>query len=175
MLFAAVIATHQKPIRVFQLPDQGTALANTVCYSTLAIALLSVYPATQYLTQQYQVYKSWKDASDIYNVGAYAECLEDFELAHPQLKTNGQFLVQYGKAFEMAGQYENSVAILNEVKTYLNNTILYTCLGNNYKAMGKHTEAEQAYLHAWNMAPHGFTHCTCWPNYMMKPDKGRKL
>ena len=163
VLFAAVVATHQQSLQLFQLPAKKTAFASkAVWYTALVLALLTINPASEYLTQQYQGYKSWKDASDIYNVGAYPECLEDFELAYPQLKTNGQFLIQYGKALEMAEEYERSIAILNEAKPYLNNTILYTCLGNNYKALGKNAEAEQAYLHAWHMAPAKF-----YPLYLL--------
>jgi hypothetical protein len=120
------------------------------------------YPQVVAGGRQYQAYKTWKDASDVYNVSAYPECLEDFELAYPQLKTNGAFLVQYGKALEMAGKHENSIAILNEAKPHLNNTVLYTCLSNNYKVLAKNTEAEQAYLRAFNMAPARF-----YPLYLL--------
>jgi len=120
------------------------------------------YPQVVAGGRQYQAYKTWKDASDVYNVGAYPECLENFELAYPLLKTNGAFLVQYGKALEMVGKHESSIAILNEAKQHLNNTILYTCLGNNYKALGNTTQAEQAYLYAWNMAPARF-----YPLYLL--------
>ena len=40
--------------------------------------------------------------------------------------------------------------------------ILYTCLSNNYKALGKHAKAEQTYLHAWNMASARF-----YPLYLL--------
>lgn len=157
VLFAAVVAAHQQSLQLFQLPDKKTAFTSkAIGYTAPVLALLTIYPASKYLIQQYQTYKSWKDASDLYYVGAYPECLEDFELAYPQLKTNGQFLVQYGKALEMAEKYENSITIMNEAKKHLNNTILYTCLGNNYKALSKNTEAEQAYLQAWYMAPTKF-------------------
>ena len=153
VLFVGVIATHQKSMHIIQFPAKETALLNTVRFATLAVVLLTIYPAEKYLTQQYKAYKTWKDASDIYNAGAYSECLEDFEMVYPNLKTNGVFLIQYGKALEMAEKYENSIAILNEAKQHLNNTILYTCLGNNYKALGKNNESEQAYINAWHMAP----------------------
>ncbi|MDA3930396.1 MAG: hypothetical protein PF541_15720, partial [Prolixibacteraceae bacterium] len=158
VMFASIVATDKKQMQLFQFPTQKTAFAGkAVWHITLAIVLLIIlYPTNKYLTQQYKAYKTWKDASDIYNMGAYPECLEDFELAYPQLKTNGVFLVQYGKALQMADKNENSIAILNEAKQHLNNTILYTCLGNNYKALGRNTEAEQAYLYAWNMAPAKF-------------------
>jgi hypothetical protein len=41
-------------------------------------------------------------------------------------------------------------------------SILYTCLDNNYKALGKHTKGEQTYLHAWHMALARF-----YPLYML--------
>lgn len=165
VLFVAIMANHQIQVNLFEwgrkktalLPSQRKGFAGTaVLYAALAVALLAVYPASQYLTQQYNSYKSWKNASDIYNVGAYPECLEDFELAYPLLKTNGSFLVQYGKALEMAEKYYRSIELLNQAKGHLNNTILYTCLGNNYKALGKHSQAEKAYLHVWHMAPARF-------------------
>jgi len=171
VLFAAIVATHQKPVNLFQsaakettqVSVQKTAFASKAIWvAAFAAVLITAYPATQYLTQQYQAYKTWKDASDIYNVGAYPECLEYFELAYPLLKTNGAFLVQYGKALEMAEKHEASIVILNEAKQHLNNTVLYTCLGNNYKALGMHPEAEQAYLHAWHMAPARF-----YPLYLL--------
>ena len=171
VLFAALVASHQSPIRLYQqgrlettpLSSHKSAFAGTaILYATLAVALFAVYPAGKYINRQYKAYQSWKDASDIYNMGAYPECLDDFELAYPYLKTNGVFLVQYGKALEMAGKYESSIAILNQAKGHLNNTILYTCLGNNYKALGKHPEAEQAYLYAWEMAPARF-----YPLYLL--------
>src|SRR5690606_5237996 len=144
VLFMAIVASHQSPVRLFRLRmkestrifTQKVAFAGTsILYAALAVALVALYPAGKHLTQQYQAYKSWKDASDIYNVGAYPECLDDFELAYPLLKTNGPFLVQYGKALEMAEKHDRSIVILNEAKQHLNNTILYTCLGNNYQAL----------------------------------------
>jgi len=162
LLSAAVVTSYQNPIRLFHVPTNETALepiqkaafaSSMVWYTALGTVLIGLYPAGKYLTQQYHAYKSWNDASDIYGVGNYPECLEDFVLAYPQLKTNGSFLIQYGKAFEMAGDYKSSIAILNEAKQYLNNTILYTCLGNNYKALGKNIQAEKAYLLAYNMTP----------------------
>ncbi|HEY3373052.1 MAG TPA: O-antigen ligase family protein [Prolixibacteraceae bacterium] len=171
VMFVGVVASQQKPICIFQLgknetipvPPQKAAFTGTaVLYAALVVALMAVFPAGRILARQYQAYKSWKDASDIYNVGAYKECLEDFELSYPLIKNNGDFLVQYGKALEMAGKYDSSIVILKEAKQHLNNTILYTCLGNNYKSLSNNIEAEQAYMHALNMAPARF-----YPLYLL--------
>lgn len=168
--FIAIVANQQSPICLFQfrkksaqIPFKITALAGLLLtYAIIAISMIAVYPASKYVMRQYGAYKSWKNASNIYNVGAYNECLEVFELTYPLLKTNGNFLVQYGKALELAAKYDRSIPILNRVREHLNNTILYTCLGNNYKALGKHIEAEQAYLHACHMTPARF-----YPFYLM--------
>lgn len=171
VLFAAIVASHQRIIHLFRsggketvlLPSQEKSFASTiVLYAALVVALMSVYPASKTLIRQYQAYQSWKDASDIYNVGAYPESLIDFELAYPFLKYNGEFLVQYGKALELAGKHDSSIVKLNKAKEHLNNTIIYTSLGNNYKAIGKNTEAERAYIHAYNMAPARF-----YPLYLL--------
>ena len=157
VLLAAIAANCQKPAVIFEI-GAGRAIR----YGLLMVSLLLAYPACLRIAQQYRAYKLWNDASDIYNVGAYPESLEDFEQAYPQLKANGQFLVQYGKALEMAGKPDSSIILLNQAKEYLNNTILYTTLGNNCTALGRHTEAEQAYLHAWHMAPARF-----YPMYLL--------
>lgn len=172
ILYAAMFASQQKTSRIFHLLLKETMLLSTLKYATLAMMLFSSYPSGKYLTRHHQTYRTWKDASDIYNVNAYPECLEDFELAYPQLKNNGVFLVQYGKALEMAEKYERSIIILSEAKGHLNNTIVYICFGNCYKALNKNLEAEQAYLHAWNMAPVKF-----YPLYLLAKlynDSGQK-
>ena len=168
VLFVAIIANQQKGIRfrkakaaIRTKQNRGVA-EKFIRYAMLLIILVLVYPAFKYIGLQYRAYQSWKDASDIYNIGAYPECLEDFELAYPQLKHNGSFLVQYGKAMEMAEKPDSSIVLLNRSKEYLNNTILYTTLGNNYKKLGKTQEAEQAYLHAWHMIPSRF-----YPKYLL--------
>lgn len=50
-------------------------------------------------------------------------------------------------------------------------SLLYTSLGNNYKALGRNTQAEQAYLHAWHMAPARFYPLPLVPNSMTSPGK----
>lgn len=171
VMFVAVLANHQHPVfsRSFKATKDTSAkykesnyLYSIAKFSLAGLVLFAVYPAATTVNKLQHAYKTWKDASDVYNVGAYPECLEDFELAYPQLRNNGVFLVQYGKALEMAEKYEASIAILSEAKQHLNNTIVFTCLGNDYKALGKTSKAEQAYLHAWNMAPVKF-----YPLYLL--------
>lgn len=118
--------------------------------------LALTYPAIKIIKTHYAAHRSWKDASDIYRIQAYSECLEDFELAYPILEHNGDFLVQYGKALNMSSKHDKAIGLLEQSQSHLNNTILYTTLGDSQKKLGKIREAEQAYLQASQMLPGRF-------------------
>lgn len=105
---------------------------------------------------------TWKDAFDLYNYGLYEESLEDYEKAYPILKNNGEFLINYGKALSIAGKHLDAVTILEHAKNHQGNSVLYTALGDSYKALEKYNNAEQQYLQAANMAPAKF-----YPLYLL--------
>ena len=128
----------------------------------ILISLAFVIPQVINSKKFYTSLKHWNDASDIYRVEAYEECLVDFELAYPALKTNGKFLIQYGKALSMAQQDSLAIDVLTDAKAIANNTILYTALGDSYSEMGKYEEAEKAYQQAYLMVPNRF-----YPLYLL--------
>lgn len=107
-------------------------------------------------------YSNWKNAFDLYNFGIYADCLEDYGKAYPQLKTNGDFLTNYGKALSMAEKHAEAVAILQQAAKYYPNIIVYTALGDSYKKLEQTDLAEESYLHAWHMNPSRF-----YPLYLL--------
>ncbi|TKG94567.1 hypothetical protein EYV94_11500 [Puteibacter caeruleilacunae] len=104
----------------------------------------------------------WKDAYRLYQVGAYEESVEAYDKVYHQLNHNGEYLVNYGKALSMAGKHEKAIDVLKEAKDYLNNTILYTALGDSYQALKMYKDAEKAYWHAFNMVPSRF-----YPKYLL--------
>jgi hypothetical protein len=107
-------------------------------------------------------YSDWKNAFDIYNIGMYNDCLDDYKKAYPVLKTNGDFLTNYGKALSMAEKHPEAVSVLQQAAKYYPNTVVYTALGDSYKKLGQTTQAETAYLHAWHMVPSRF-----YPKYLL--------
>lgn len=106
-------------------------------------------------------YTDWKSAYQGY-LGAYDICLKDYEKAYPVLKTNGNFLTNYGKALSMAEEHEKAIELLQQAAKNYPNTVVYTTLGNSYQKTGQVTKAEQAYLHAWHMNPSRF-----YPKYLL--------
>jgi tetratricopeptide (TPR) repeat protein len=109
-----------------------------------------------------QAHKTWKEAFDLYNLELYHDCLEVYEKAWPKLKNNGEYLINYGKALSVANQHTKAIEVLCRGKDYHVNTILYTALGDSYKAAGLFHEAEKAYLQAALMVPGKF-----YPLYLL--------
>jgi tetratricopeptide (TPR) repeat protein len=62
----------------------------------------------------------------------------------------------------MAGEHKKSIEILQEAKKFLQNTIVYTAMGDSYKALGEISEAENRYLFASHMIPSRF-----YPKYLL--------
>lgn len=128
---------------------------------TSAIAV-TVILASQQLYLIYKAYTQWNQAYTTYSLGAYEDAVEEYEKIYPTLKDNGSYLINYGKALSMAGKHEKAIEILQQSKPFLTNTILYTALGDSYKATGQTAKAEDAYLHAWHMVPSRF-----YPKYLL--------
>jgi O-antigen polymerase len=112
--------------------------------------------ATGHLTHIKTAYTNWKNAFDLYNIGIYDECLSDYKKAYPLLKTNGDFMTNYGKALSMAGKHVEAVEVLQLASKYYPNAVVYNALGDSYKKLEQTNQAEQAYLHAWHMNPSRF-------------------
>jgi tetratricopeptide (TPR) repeat protein len=124
--------------------------------------LMMVYAGSKSLYRCSKAYRWWNEAYQVYKMGAYKTCLEDYEKAWPTLKSNGDFLTGYGKALSMAGKHDKAVEVLLQAAEYYPNVVVYTALGDSYKQMRETGHAEQAYLHAWYMNPSRF-----YPKYLL--------
>ncbi len=157
VLFLALASSFSSP--VFQINKKKSVWM----YLTLLLLIIPILPhSNRKVKNYYQALGAWNDASDIYGAEAYEECLDDFQSAYPHLKWNGEFLIQYGKALSMAKRDEEAIRILESAKPLLNNTILYTALGDSYARIGMFNEAETAYWKAYYMVPNRF-----YPLYLL--------
>ena len=124
------------------------------------LVLLPVLGSTS--LQRYQAYKHWKEAYQLYQFQIYSDAAEEYLKATEFLPNSGLLLQMYGKCLLMNAQYQESKKILEKARQYRSDPILYTALGDTYKALSKYTDAEQAYLQAWYMIPHKF-----YPKYLL--------
>ncbi len=107
-------------------------------------------------------YSLWKKAVDTYFLADFKESTSFFEKAYPHLKTDGEFLMHYGKALSLDQQFEKSNTILSEAQNYLNNTVIQITLGDNYKALKNYENAEKHYKIASCMTPNRL-----YPHYLL--------
>lgn len=103
-----------------------------------------------------KAYRNWQTALNTYDSGSMNESIAAFENAYPVLNTEGDFLMQYGKALSINKQYAKAEQILLHCGPYLNTDIIQTTLGNVYAAQGKLMNAETAYKKAAQMIPNRF-------------------
>ena len=157
-----ILSFTPKIIRIKSAKKQIRLLLNL---GRVALAFILIFGTSVFIRsgiKLYQSNKNWKMAFITYQMGAYSTSIKDYEKAFLYLKFNGDFLLNYGKALSMAEEHEKAVEILEYAKNYYPNTILYTALGDSYKALGRTNKAEEAYLHAWHMIPSRF-----YPKYLL--------
>lgn len=120
---------------------------------TIISAIYSSYPS---FNKFHKAKEKWVEANRSYRFRAYNDCLNDYFLIYQVLSNNGQFLLNYGKALSMAKKHCEAIEILKETEKFLKNTIVYTAMGDSYKALKKFSLAEQAYEKANQMVPARF-------------------
>lgn len=130
----------------------------------IPITLFSTLCIFQIKSQYYlhMGYSNWKKAMNYYSETNFKKSIIYFEKAYPYLKTNGEFLMQYGKTLNLNNKFIQSNNILHLSQLFLNNTIIQTTLGDNYKELHKYDEAEQHYKFASYMTPNRL-----YPHYLL--------
>jgi O-antigen ligase len=131
------------------------------CALAVCLALVSI-AGINCLNVARTAWENWNSAYRVYATGNYTDCLPYYEKAWPVLKTDGDYLTNYGKALSMAGEHGQAVKVLQQAALYYPNIVVYTALGDSYKALEKPVEAEQSYLEAWYMNPSRF-----FPKYLL--------
>ena len=120
----------------------------------------------------YYTHMIWHKALSDQKIGLYHESIEKYELIYPYTNTNGAFLANMGICLFKLKEYEKAINILNQAENYLCDPVIYTTMGECYKALKRFNEAERSYLYAHNIVPAKFQ-----PKYLLfhlYRDIGRK-
>lgn len=147
VLFIAIISSFQKPIFKFQLDNHWIMrIVGIILIGFSVIIILNT-------SNIYKAQKKWKLGYTSLQLKAYRFSLKYFEEAYPILNNNGEFLIQYGKALALSGEYKKAIVQLDLAKKYQPNSVVYTTLGDCYKNVGEFDLAEESYIKAFNMVP----------------------
>ena len=103
--------------------------------------------------QQIITFKIWDNAIHMYQAGYIKEARKSYSDIYISLRYNGSFLQYFGKALNIAEEYPQSIEILEQALKFTSDEVLFTTLGDNYKALERYSDAEKAYQYAFLMAP----------------------
>jgi O-antigen ligase len=129
-------------------PSTFSTLSTVLILSTVSVFLLFT------VRQQYKAYFTMDEAVKLYQIGIYNEACQSFSKVYDPMRYNGSYLQYYGKALCLNEEYSKSIEMLKHAVLFTSDEILYTTLGDTYKALKRYSEAEEAYLHASFMVPH---------------------
>ena len=160
VLALAYLAAFSPKFNSATLNDRLWAIGAKITATGIVITILIF--GTPFIKLNSEALKDWNYAFSLYNMGAYEASVEEYKKAQPVMKYNGDFLTNYGKALSMAGQHKEAVSVLLNAGNYFPNTVVYTALGDSYKAIGHYLQAEAAYLHAGQMNTGRF-----YPKYLL--------
>ncbi|MCX6326524.1 MAG: hypothetical protein NT144_07730, partial [Bacteroidia bacterium] len=159
---AAIISSHVKT-GIF-LVKEKINFNSIRLYRLVLFLVLVLFSALllMFTRQQYKTYYTYDEAVMLYQTGIYEEACKTFSEVYIPLQYTGSYLQYYGKALSMNEEYPRGVEMLERAAHFTSDEILYTTLGDTYKALKRYSEAEEAYLHASFMVPHKL-----YPRYLL--------
>lgn len=155
----AIISSNQRSI------ISSSRVSNYLLNSMYVIIFISVSIFSLKFTKNFhKAHWIWRAGYIHYTRGEYVSAIEKYQSIHrnPYLRNSGEFLLQYGKANYMAGKFKEAKSILENAQNKFPNTVLYTSLGDTYKALKEYGKSEEAYCMANNIIPHKF-----YPKYLL--------
>lgn len=158
IFFLAVLST-QSAKKLVSIKIGGNKLVKSVAgIITLAFLLVLAY----HLNGYYNSWKNWSLSSQSYKMWDYSNSISYGSKAWTYMNTNGEYLMQYGKALYKAEKSDQALPVLQRAIRFFPNIVAYATLGDCYKQLGEYKKAEQAYLQAWYMNPSRF-----YPKYLL--------
>ncbi|MBC9798556.1 O-antigen ligase family protein [Sinomicrobium weinanense] len=164
MILALALLSRSDRRTIYGISSTPSRIRNVLVMKTCMICVLGlvVWQSIPKITSIKDNFQVWRRALDIYNSGLYKESLSEFKWAYSGIGSDGDFLMNYGKALVMANEHRRAREVLEQAKKYLNTTIIETALGDTYKGLGLYEEAEEAYQRASYMIPGRF-----YPEYLL--------
>jgi len=139
-------------------------ISNPLLIKTLVVlGILIIIPVLSRSTwKTYKGHQYWKRAYSLYQHKSYIDALDEYQKSINYLPENGLLWQMYGKALTINKNWYKANQILVKASDLRSDPILYTALGDSYKAMKEYKKAENAYLQSWYMEPDKF-----YPKYLL--------
>lgn len=160
ILLAACASDQQQNLQ--EQNDESNALLSIGTSNLWGLVILLVLLVTMpsiYLINLPEIRKykkaecSWKEAERWHHMEYYEYVVEECDTLLPYMKHDYRFLFAYGQSLNKTGRYEKSDSILKLGTIICSDPMFWNVMGNNSLALGKYSEAEERYKHAFYMVP----------------------
>ncbi|WP_316824167.1 MULTISPECIES: O-antigen ligase family protein [Pedobacter] len=131
----------------------GKARFNLLKYSFIPIYLVFSVLFALYLNKMVRSYRNWGTGSQISDSGQFVDAVPFFVSAHPFLKTDGLFLMQYGNLLLKANEPLPALKLLDSAQYYFDNYPLQIARGNCFRKLKRPDLALASYMKASDMIP----------------------
>lgn len=129
----------------------------------VVLVILIIIPVLSKTTwKTYRGHQHWMKAYYLYQYQDYSDALDGYQKSINYISDDGLLWQMYGKCFNLNENWSKANPILKKSETLRSDPILYTALGDSYKALKKYKKAEVAYWYAWYMEPNKF-----YPKYLL--------
>ena len=146
IFIAALISNAREPILSLK-PPPLLSKAMAILLFAAGILLFS------HTLKIYRIDKLWHHAVQGSLQQRYDEANALFVQLYPILNKNGQFLLNYGGTLSLKGDHQLAIVILQKAGLSYTDPNIYISLGNSYASLGKTSEAEKNFWHAYHMIP----------------------
>ncbi|WP_294597037.1 O-antigen ligase family protein [uncultured Rikenella sp.] len=100
-----------------------------------------------------EAYEEWRTDRMMYDMKLYGQVVRSAKLLFPYLKTEPEFLFEYGHSLHFVGDYKNSNDVLMQGVLLSADPMFWNVMGNNHKMLGNFLQAEKCYLRAVHGVP----------------------
>jgi O-antigen ligase len=140
----SVVLPQRSPSLLLPSKRHLFQLVSAVVFSLVVLTYVVVHHGAE---------KKWNMASRVAVYDNFNKAKRFYEDAYPYLKSNGDFLYNYGAEACLAGNYKLAIDLLTRASKYNSFSNLFVYLGDAYAATGHYDLAERNYLHGIYIAP----------------------
>ncbi|MDR6783225.1 O-antigen polymerase [Pedobacter africanus] len=156
IIFVAIVATivnlEKKSVYKFQINGLPAFPGYKRLLILICVCLLAIISFNN-INKLYDGLKGWNKAYLYSRSNDYPMAVEEYDLQYDIFYENGNFLLDYGTALVLSGDYKKALKILEEALPYCNDVNLQMNIGLANYYLKQFKTAELAFANASNMLP----------------------
>ncbi|MCG8702158.1 MAG: O-antigen ligase family protein, partial [Bacteroidales bacterium] len=146
MLALVTLSAQGNPVKQFKINRQMRIIGN------LALLVLIVYIQADSI-EKYQAQKDWKNVVMEVQKGRKDMAFREYKKLKNELGYSPYFMYNYGAELCVAKRYKESLAVLKETETLLNDADFYIYIGTAYEGLGRIKKAISSFEKSSQIAP----------------------